>query len=92
VFDGALLDDLPCILRIEQQGPRDIKAIVDDASEAIPDIVEAIGKHGGEVVAAREARPSFDAVFSALVEQDRARRNGAEAGGRPGDPTRTVEA
>jgi ABC-2 type transport system ATP-binding protein len=88
VFDGALLEDLPCVRRIEQEGPRDIRAIVVDASEAIPDIVEAIGKHGGEVVATREARPSFDAVFAALVEGDRTRRNGDDPGPTASGPTK----
>jgi ABC-2 type transport system ATP-binding protein len=88
VFDGALLEDLPCVRRIEQEGPRDIRAIVVDASEAIPDIVEAIGKHGGEVVATREARPSFDAVFAALVEGGRTRRNGDDPGSTASGPTK----
>jgi ABC-2 type transport system ATP-binding protein len=85
VFDGASLEELAIVRRVEQDGPRDVKVVVEDASEAIPDIVEMIGRQGGEVVAAREARPSFDAVFSTLVEQDRERRNGSADEASPDD-------
>ena len=48
--------------------------VVDDAGTATPDVVEAIRARGGEVVSAREERPSFDDVFAALVERDEAAR------------------
>jgi hypothetical protein len=47
---------------------------VDDAGAAAPALVDAIAARGGDVVAAREQRPSFDDVFAALVERDAAVR------------------
>jgi ABC-2 type transport system ATP-binding protein len=72
IIDGQALTDLPHVRRVEQDGPRHLRVIVDDASVATPDLVEAIGARGGEVAAARESRPSFDDVFAALVHRDRA--------------------
>ena len=47
----------------------------DDASTAMPDVVEAITQRGGDVVSANEGRPSFDEVFAILVERDRLARD-----------------
>ncbi|HEX6867631.1 MAG TPA: ABC transporter ATP-binding protein [Candidatus Limnocylindrales bacterium] len=72
MVDGMTLSDLPHVRKVEQDGPRHLRITVDDAATATPDLVEAIGTRGGEVASAREARPSFDDVFAALVERDRA--------------------
>jgi ABC-2 type transport system ATP-binding protein len=72
VVDGLALSDLKHVHKVEQDGPRRLRFTVDDAAIATPDIVEAIAARGGEVATAREARPSFDDVFAALVERDRA--------------------
>lgn len=71
IIDGQSLTDLPHVRKVEQDGPRHLRVIVDDAAIATPDLVEAIGARGGEVASAREARPSFDDVFAALVQRDR---------------------
>lgn len=71
IIDGQSLTDLPHVRKVEQDGPRHLRVIVDDAAVATPDLVEAIGARGGEVASAREARPSFDDVFAALVQRDR---------------------
>jgi ABC-2 type transport system ATP-binding protein len=72
VFDGMVLNDLTHVRHVEQPGPRQLRVTVDDAAVATPDVVEAVAARGGEVTAAREARPSFDDVFAILVERDRA--------------------
>lgn len=72
IFDGQSLADLPHVRRIEQDGPRHLRVVVDDAAIATPDLVEAITGRGGDVATAREVRPSFDDVFAALVRRDRA--------------------
>jgi ABC-2 type transport system ATP-binding protein len=77
--DYAVLRDVPNVFRLEQRGPTEIRATVDDASAVLPDVVEAITGHGGEVVTATEVRPSFDEVFAFLVERDRAEQAQARA-------------
>ena len=72
MIDGMALSDLPHVRKVEQDGPRHLRITVDDAATATPDLVEAIGTRGGEVASARESRASFDDVFTALVERDRA--------------------
>lgn len=74
MFDGELLRDLPLIRDIRQQGPRRLRITVDDAGSAIPDVVEAVERHGGQVGSAREERSSFDEVFARLVERERTRQ------------------
>ena len=59
-------------IRIEQRGPTQIRATVDDASTTLPEIVDAITAGGGDVSTAAEARPSYDEVFAILVEAERA--------------------
>jgi ABC-2 type transport system ATP-binding protein len=68
-FDSEPLTTLPFVRGVRQDGPRRLTVIVDDAGTAIPDVVQAIGELGAEVVSAREDRPSFDDVFAALVKR-----------------------
>jgi ABC-2 type transport system ATP-binding protein len=75
-FDAAALGTTPSVLRIRQTGLRDFRAIVDDAAVALPELVDAVGEVGAEVASALEARPSFEEVFTELVEADRRRRDG----------------
>jgi ABC-2 type transport system ATP-binding protein len=78
-FDLSGLADLPMIRGVERRGPTALRIRVDDAATAMPDVVDAIGQRGGQVVSAQEARPSFDEVFAILVERDRVARE-AETG------------
>jgi ABC-2 type transport system ATP-binding protein len=71
-YDAEGLERLQFIQRVIQHGPRTFRVGVDDAGVATPDVVEAIGRDGVEVLSAREYRPSFDEVFTTLVERDRA--------------------
>jgi ABC-2 type transport system ATP-binding protein len=72
-FDGSVLERLPDVRQVEQLGARRQRVIVGDAAVAVPDVVEAVTQRGGDVASAREVRPSFDDVFSILVERDRER-------------------
>lgn len=76
-FDAGPLRSLPVVRGIRQLGLREFRAVVDDAGEATPQVVEAVSAAGGEVVAAREVRPSFEEVFTLLVERDRLRHGSA---------------
>jgi ABC-2 type transport system ATP-binding protein len=73
-FDSALLTELPVVRSIEGRGPNELRVRVDDASTAMPEVVDAITANGGQVASANEARPSFDEVFAILVERDRLAR------------------
>ncbi|MEP6638345.1 MAG: ATP-binding cassette domain-containing protein [Chloroflexota bacterium] len=79
-FDGEQLAGLPFVRHVRQHGSRQLTVIVDDAGTATPDVVEAVRARGGEVVSAREERPSFDDVFAALVLRDERERAAEEAG------------
>ena len=70
--DAAVIRAVPGMLRIEQRGPTEIRATVEDASKSLPEIVEAITASGGDVASAAETRPSYDEVFAILVERARA--------------------
>jgi ABC-2 type transport system ATP-binding protein len=70
-FDSTPISDLPRVRSIERHGPSTLRVRVDDASAALPEVVEAITEHGGQVASASEVRPSFDEVFAILVERDR---------------------
>jgi ABC-2 type transport system ATP-binding protein len=82
LFDAEQLKRLPFVRDLRQEGPRRLIVIVDDAGTATPDVVEAVGRLGGEVVRAREERPSFDDVFATLVGR-------ANGGGGSGERTVT---
>jgi ABC-2 type transport system ATP-binding protein len=77
-FDGEQLTGLPFVRQVRQDGSRQLTVVVDDAGTAMPDVVEAVKARGGEVVSAREERPSFDDVFAALVQRDERDRAAAE--------------
>jgi hypothetical protein len=77
-FDGEQLSGLPFVRHVRQDGSRQLTVVVDDAGTATPDVVEAVKARGGEVVSAREERPSFDDVFAALVQRDERERATAE--------------
>jgi ABC-2 type transport system ATP-binding protein len=91
LFDSDLLATLPFVRGVRQDGPRRLTVIVDNAGTALPDVVESVRSRGGEVVNAREERPSFDDVFAALVARDEKARAAAEpsdGGGRDRDGDR----
>jgi ABC-2 type transport system ATP-binding protein len=78
-FDPAILADLPMVRTVERRGPNELRIRVDDAATTMPEVVDRITAHGGQVASASEARPSFDEVFAILVERDRLER-GEERG------------
>jgi ABC-2 type transport system ATP-binding protein len=78
-LDAARLEALEPVRSVEKSGERTYRVSVDDAGAATPLVVDAIGDAGGEVVSAREIRPSFDDVFAVLVEREHERQAAAEA-------------
>ena len=79
MFDATSLASDPGILGVRQSSPREFRLVVEDAGRANADVVQAIAAAGGEVDAIREVRPSFEEVFTELVERDRATRASTEA-------------
>jgi ABC-2 type transport system ATP-binding protein len=70
LFDIAVLEALPSVRSVRQTGAHEFRVIVDDAGTATPQIVDAVNDAGGGVDNARESRPSFEEVFTTLVEQE----------------------
>ena len=77
LFDAAAFADSPGVLEVRQTGPRDFRLIVEDAGTASADTVQWVTDGGGEVEAVREVRPTFEEVFTDLVERDQAERDAA---------------
>ena len=77
VFDAAAIADIPGVLGVHQTGPRDFRLIVEDAGTASADTVEWVRGGGGEVDVVREVRPTFEEVFTDLVQRDQAAREAA---------------
>jgi ABC-2 type transport system ATP-binding protein len=67
-FDPAVLMERDGVRRVEARGLRNFWIAVDDGSATLPVIDDLVRESGGDVVAAREVRPSFDEVFAILVE------------------------
>jgi ABC-2 type transport system ATP-binding protein len=79
LFDASSLTAGAGLLGVHQTGPRDFRLIVEHAGRASADVVQAVTAAGGEVDVVREVRPSFEEVFTELVERDRALRAPSEA-------------
>lgn len=71
LFDASTLTAAPGVLGIEQTGPRDVRLVVEDAGTATAGIIQAITEAGAEVASVSEYRPTFEDVFTSLVERDR---------------------
>jgi len=68
-FDGVALEELHGVREVRQRTPREILVISDNAGTTLPRVVEAIQAAGGSVESSSEYRPTFDEVFSTLVER-----------------------
>jgi ABC-2 type transport system ATP-binding protein len=79
--DPGLLAPVAGVDNVRQSHPRTLTATVSDAGALTPRIVEAMGAEGVGVVGIEEYQPTFDEVFTGLVERRRAERNDGEASG-----------
>ena len=84
-FDGAALRELEAVRDVDQLDPTHLRVTVEDASVALPDVVQAVTDRGGDIVTASETRPSFDTVFATLVERQRAADGAAAAAAERGE-------
>jgi ABC-2 type transport system ATP-binding protein len=76
--DPELLTSVPGVERVRQTTPRQLMVTVQDAGSLTPRIIDSLRAGGVEVAGIEEHQPTFDEVFTGLVEQRRAAR-GAEA-------------
>jgi len=71
LFDVATLRQTTGFEQVRQTGPRSFQLVVDDAGTATPDAIQAMAERGAEVESIRELRPTFEDVFTALVDRSR---------------------
>ena len=74
--DPELLNQIGGVTAVRQTAPRQLMATVEDAGSLTPRIIDALRSGGVEVVGIQEHQPTFDEVFTSLVEQ---RRGGSGA-------------
>jgi ABC-2 type transport system ATP-binding protein len=72
LFDASTLHGGNGVRSIRQTGPKSFQMVVDNAGTATPEAIQAMAEAGVEVESIREFRPTFEDVFTALVERDRA--------------------
>ncbi len=63
------LSRLPVVLRVESAVPGAVRVVVEDAARATPLLVRALEEQGVRVAEAATSQPSFDDVFTRLVQQ-----------------------
>jgi len=68
-FEAGQLASLEAVRRVQQSDERRFQVTVDNAGAATPDVVDAIVAAGGQVESVRESRPTFEDVFTRLVEE-----------------------
>ncbi len=72
--DPELLSNEPGVERVRQTAPRQLMITVQDAGSMTPRIIDALRTGGVEVAGLQEHQPTFDEVFTGLVEQRRTAR------------------
>jgi ABC-2 type transport system ATP-binding protein len=77
--EPEMLSGIAGILRISQPGPRQLFVTTEDAASTTPRIVEALKAHDVEVLGLQEHQPTFDEVFTGLVEHRRTERRREES-------------
>lgn len=76
--DPEVLADVPGVENVRQAGPRELVATVTDAGTLTTRIIDTLRGRGIEVAEIEERQPSFDEVFTGLVEKRRA-ENGTQS-------------
>lgn len=83
--DPDMLANVPGVTRVRQTGPRQLFVTVEDAGSLTPQIMDALRGHGVDVAEIEEHQPTFDEVFTGLVEQRRAERGASGEDRTPGE-------
>ena len=72
--DPEMLMPIGGVTNVRQTTPRQLMVTVEDAGSLTPTIIDTLRSGGVEVAAVEEHQPTFDEVFTGLVEQRRAMR------------------
>jgi ABC-2 type transport system ATP-binding protein len=72
--DPEQLAGIAGVTNVRQTAPRQLMVTVEDAGSLTPRIIDALRDGGSEVLGIEEHQPTFDEVFTGLVEQRRAQR------------------
>ena len=72
--DPEMLAGLTGVLAVRQTAPRQLMVTTSDAGTIGPRIIEALRRAGIGVAGLEEHQPTFDDVFTGIVEQQRQRR------------------
>jgi ABC-2 type transport system ATP-binding protein len=72
--DAEMLGSVPGITNVRQPSARQLFVTTEDAATTTPQIIETLRQGGIGVVGLEEHQPTFDEVFTGLVEQRRATR------------------
>jgi ABC-2 type transport system ATP-binding protein len=70
MFDASDLIGTTGVREVNQDGPRHMRVVVDNAGSMLPVVVDRIKAAGGVVESAREYRLSFDEIFAILVARN----------------------
>jgi ABC-2 type transport system ATP-binding protein len=73
--DPDMLGTVEGVTRVRQTSPRQLFVTVEDAGSLTPRIIDTLRQHGAEVAGIEEHQPTFDEVFTGLVEQRRGDRD-----------------
>jgi ABC-2 type transport system ATP-binding protein len=86
--DPELLTPIQGVTSVRQTAPRQLMVTVEAAATMTPRLIEALRTRGIEVAGIEEHQPTFDEVFTGLVEQRRAAtgRTNEDASERRGMP------
>jgi ABC-2 type transport system ATP-binding protein len=77
--DPEMLAAVPGLINVRQPEARRLVVVTHDASVATPQIIEELRRQRVDVAKIEEYQPSFDEVFTALVEQRRSASSEAAA-------------
>jgi ABC-2 type transport system ATP-binding protein len=83
--DPDMLADVSGVTRVRQTTPRQLFVTVEDAGSLTPLIIDTLRQQGAEVAGIEEHQPTFDEVFTGLVEQRRAARGAVNEDRTPGE-------
>jgi ABC-type multidrug transport system ATPase subunit len=72
--DPEMLTPIGGVTNVRQTAPRQLMVTVEDAGSMTPTIIDTLRAGGVEVATIEEHQPTFDEVFTGLVEQRRAMR------------------
>jgi ABC-2 type transport system ATP-binding protein len=77
--DPDVLTPIAGVTSVRQTAPRQLMVTVEEAASLTPRIIDTLRDAGVEVAGIEEHQPTFDEVFTGLVEQRRAQRGAGSA-------------